>query len=1455
MNGRFASILRRRNGRSAAGPESARTERIERPRPLDRARENVSRARTKARALWGDLRHRRRRVWVGKHRVHVELRDVRGPMREALARAIRQRLEEMPGVVWARVHWPLGRAIVSREPSVDPKAIVDRVAQIERELACAAFPFSDGIEHPADDEPLRRARAELGIDAAGALSALALRFSAVKVFPFEFDLAAIVAALEGIPQARGFLDRKVGRETVDLLLNLSSSFSSALVQGPTGPAVDALSRGLRARELLARRRVFEEREEDLFGLPERASASAKLEIAPRPALAGGPIEQYTDKAVFASLAGVGLGLAASRSFAGAAAPIFGGVPKPARLGREAFAAHLGARLAARGVLVIDPGALRLLDRIDTVVVAGDVLAPGPGGMRSPEIDALLGAIKKARLTHYVATVRAETPAWSPETPAIDLDDIAGAIRHLQIEGHAVLLIAGHASPGFAAADVGVGLVNGEPAWGAHVLCGSSLAEARMVVEGVAAARAASTQGVQMSVIEAATGLVLSVGGLGDRTVRRVMTASNAAAVLAMANAVRLAEGVKGAPVGGPGDVTPWHTLSVEQSLAALGSRLEGLDEAEALERRVDPIEPPSNARVFGQMLVEELENPLTPVLVAGAGLSALTGAVTDAAMIAGVLGVNALIGATQRYRIEKELSALDGRETRAARVIRAGRSREIAPEELVHGDVIELHSGDAVPADARIVEAHHLEIDESSLTGESLPVHKTTSATSAAAIAERRSMVYEGTTIAAGRARAVVTAIGDETEARRAIAGTSEAGPTGVEARLESLTALTAPIAAAAGIAVIGAGIAKGQPAQDVIGAGVSLAVAAVPEGLPILATIAQLAAAKRLATRGALVRNPRAIEALGRVNVVCADKTGTLTVGRIELRVVSTAGIERPIDELDDARRAVLGVALRGGPNLARPLPHLTDRAIADGAKAASVGVTEGVGSWERIHELPFEPARGYHAVLGRHPGGLAIAVKGAPEVILSRCTRLQDDGDVVELDHQGRERLVARSIELAAKGLRVLAVAERPAHEENDKVRDPRVAELVFRGFLGLADPVRPSARRAIADLDLAGVRVVMITGDHPSTAAAIAKELGLDGDSRVVTGPEMNGMSDTELEGALPHVSVFARVTPAQKVRLVKTLQRQGKVVAMTGDGANDAPAIRLADVGIALGERSTAAARRAADMVVTDERIETIVHAVLEGRALWTSVRDAVALLVGGNLGEIGFTVAGSIFSGRSPLNARQLLLVNILTDTAPALAVALRPPSSVDPAKLLEEGPEASLGRALEREIAMHAVVTTVATTGAWLAARVLGDRAGADTVALLTIVGTQLAQTIVRGGASIPVIAASAGAGALLVGIVETPGLSTFFGSRPLGPVGLGIAAAATGVATVATLAERPLVELIDKRRPRESNASLFSRLRAVVSRQTRATPPASESSAEHEPSFSYARGLRPRSDRRWRWW
>ncbi|MDQ6728500.1 MAG: HAD-IC family P-type ATPase, partial [Actinomycetota bacterium] len=452
-------------------------------------------------------------------------------------------------------------------------------------------------------------------------------------------------------------------------------------------------------------------------------------------------------------------------------------------------------------------------------------------------------------------------------------------------------------------------------------------------------------------------------------------------------------------------------------------------------------------------------------------------------MVGGVVGANAVISAAERLRTERALQRLMANAAIRVRVRRDDAEGELASNEVVVGDVLSVMAGDVVPADGRVLDAASLEVDESALTGESLPVSKAPGVCAGAAVAERSCMLYEGTTVVAGTASAVVVAVARATEAARAIDAGADAPATGVEARLAHLTTTTVPLSVLSGAAVAGMSLLRGRSPQTAISSGVGLMVASVPEGLPLLASVAQLAAARRLAARNALVRNPASIEALGRVDMLCFDKTGTLTEGRIRLQRVSDGRQDHAVNALGPRTTAVLRVALRATPVALNGgiVPHATDEAVLEGAALARVGVSSPTEAWSPVTELPFETGRGLHAVLGQVGDGHVLAVKGAPEVVLGKCRHWTTGGHPTELGLGVRERLDHQVEHLAGKGLRVLAVAERRAGEhpgvDGAGLDDDAVDDLDFVGFVALADVVRPTAKAAIADLGRAGVEVAMI------------------------------------------------------------------------------------------------------------------------------------------------------------------------------------------------------------------------------------------------------------------------------------------------------------------------------------------------------------------------------------------
>ncbi|SCE80600.1 cation-translocating P-type ATPase [Micromonospora chokoriensis] len=1028
---------------------------------------------------------------------------------------------------------------------------------------------------------------------------------------------------------------------------------------------------------------------------------------------------------------------------------------------------------------------------------------------APGVDGLPAAARRAGLRLVVAGGDEQRYAFA-DALLPGADRLTESVRALQRDG-AVVMVVSADRKALAASDCGLGFTTDPedlPPWGAHLLVGGDLRVVALVIEATGVARRTAKQNIRLSMAGSGLGALGAFTAPPTQLPHKALVAVNGAAGLAFANGVWQARRLHDQS-GTPAPVTTaWHLMPVSTVLDHLHSTPDGLTGAEAQRRHHGSAGDGASGPGSGGLLrafVEELSNPLTPVLAAGAVLSASFGSLVDAALVGSVVGGSALIGAVHERNTERSLAELLSRSAVTARVRRDGAEQVVAAGDLVLGDVITLEPGDSVPADCRVLESVGLEADESSLTGESLPVAKSNRPVVAAAIADRHSMLYEGTTVAAGHGTAVVVATGSDTESGRSLALVRQAPPTsGVEARLGSLTSTAIPLAAGSAVAVAGAGLLRGVPLAETAATAANLAVASVPEGLPFLVSAAQLAAARRLAEHGALVRNPRTIEALGRVDVLCFDKTGTLTEGQLLLAGVGDSSGDRyaPVDRLDDRLQLTLAAALRATPAAANPeeLALQTDRAVRRGAGEAGVVEQTGAPGWRANGGLPFEPSRGYHASVGETDGRLLLSVKGAPETVLPRCSARRMDGTQQPLDDAGRAELERMLADRAGAGNRILAVAECPV--DDPKVTDSNVRGLTFVGFLALADGVRESAAPAVRRIRQAGVHTIMITGDHPATAEAIAATISEHDEQRVVTAGELDQLDDDALADRLANTDVVARCTPAHKVRIIQALQKCGRTVAMTGDGANDAPAIRLADVGIALGQRGTPAARAAADLVVTDDRLETIIATLVEGRAMWSSVRHALSILVGGNLGEIAFSVLTAAATGRSALTGRQLLLVNLLTDLAPALAIAVRPPASDRTDRLLREGPDMALGESLTREIGLRAAATTLGATTGWTLARYTGRRQRAGTVALVSLVGTQLGQTVLAGGTSPTVLASTAASLGVLAVVVQTPGVSQFFGCTPLGPVGWTIGAGSALGATFANGALTRLMEHLPEARP-----------------------------------------------------
>ena len=765
----------------------------------------------------------------------------------------------------------------------------------------------------------------------------------------------------------------------------------------------------------------------------------------------------------------------------------------------------------------------------------------------------------------------------------------------------------------------------------------------------------------------------------------------------------------------------WGRESLEAVLRQLGTTCDGLASAEA-QQRWKPLPEEQQRGGLAELVLAQVKSPLVAVLGVGAAFSLAMGAVGDVVMIASVVTANALVGAWEERRGGAAAKALHEMSASTARVIRDGRQIIVPHTDLVPGDVILLASGDRIPADARIISAEALEVDEASLTGESIPVVK-----SAHDGSESGRVVLEGTGVITGTGRAVVVAVGEDTRMGAIAAALAEYTDrqSPLDERLGQLLLRALPLIAASGLIVTAAGVLWGQPPVSQLALGASVAIAAVPEGLPLLAGVAEAAVSRRLAQRQALVTRLSAVEALGRVDVACVDKTGTLTTGTLTLTLVAdTAGAHAPPTDLTPSLQDVLRVAAIASPSPDAPdaESHPTDVAVLEAARAA--GVPDRLS--ERQAESRFDSTSPFHATLANGH----VWLKGAVEVLADRCTLIRLGARDAPIRSDDRERLLDRAAVLAGQGLRILLVAEGP---EDVSVEDP--TGLTALGFVGISDPLRPGAADAVRRCREAGVRVVMLTGDHPATAKAIAREAGLRADDEhMLIGAEMSELDDEELGERLERAAIIARTTPLDKLRIVEALRGAGHVVAMTGDGVNDAPALRLADVGVAMGRAGTEVARQAADLILIDDDFSTLAEALVEGRGFWHNMRRALGLLLGGNAGEVGLMTAAAVTGLASPLTTRQVLTVNLVTDVLPAVSVAVQPPEHRNLAELSREG-GAALDAPLRADIIRRGIATGAPSFGAYLlASRAISPAAGRS-VAYISIVTTQLAQTVDLGRA------------------------------------------------------------------------------------------------------------------------
>ncbi|KUM73579.1 cation-translocating P-type ATPase [Streptomyces curacoi] len=1382
--------------------------------------------------------------WRSGTRTHLALRPA-APDRvrqeggtERAARRVAAALAERPDVALAYWDGGLSRLVVTAiEESVSDR-VVEKASEIAARHGLAQTDEAvEEVVHPADPAGVRAAATTLAADGIGIAAAFIGYGLRLPTTPRA--VTALVTLLRENPRFRGWLRARLGRSRMDVALAVVNAAVHGAGRTPTALVLDGALRSLQLWETVARAAAFDMVHDEVC-VPDRCSLAGNQ--CPRPPLRTSPAQEYAAHAEAGSLVGALATLLVKHDGTEAAEAVLAGSPKAARYGPAAFHAVLSSALSRTGVLVRDTERLRQLEMADTVVLHPSALRT-PGAGADPWAEAVLDAARRAGLR----VVMVDDPALADFTTLADqvvrderpLSEVVDALRG---EDGCVVTVA---RPGPDDEDVLTGLLAGDVAvtltdrdgavvWGADVLASHGLADVWRLLRAVPAARGVGRRSQTLARSGAAlSGILVAIGK--SRRGRRTPwpglrhTPVDVSAAWALLTGTRAALGVAAARAPHPRPRVAWHELEPTE----VRDRLEHEEGPEPTlsEQLTDSAR--KTLRTMGQKRVfaplsgplrlaravrGELDDPLTPVLAVGSAAEAILGSVVDALLVVGALDLNALVGGIQRMRAERALSGLLAKQKQKARVTAqepSARPRVVDAAKLRPGDVIELRADDVVPADARLLWEDGLEVDESALTGESLPAAKATDPTPQAPVPDRRCMVFEGTTVVAGEARAVVVDTGERTEAARAVSLAARRPPSaGVQARLRELTDKALPLTLAGGAGVTALSLLRGAPVRQAVSGGVAVAVAAVPEGLPLVATVAQLAAARRLSRRGVLVRAPRTLEALGRMDTICFDKTGTLTENRLRLvRVTDADGTVRTPDET--AADLTLRVAARACPQLNggsdRPV-HATDEAVLDAAAPDP--------EWSQMEALPFEAGRGYAAAVGKaEDGSPVLVVKGAPETVLPACSGLP--GSASETAHA-----------LAGDGLRVLAVARRPldpADNAADVLEQP-LGKLEFTGLLALADVPRGTSTALVQGLRETGVRPVMLTGDHPQTARAIAAELGWPEDTGVVTGDELASADREARARMLRDMGVVARVAPEQKLQVVEALRDAGRVVGMVGDGANDAAAIRAADIGVGISARGSAAARNAADLVLTDADLTVLIEAVAEGRALWHSVADAIAILIGGNAGEVGFGLLGTLLSGSAPLSTRQMLLVNLFTDLFPAMAVAVTPkePEDTDaaegrPGRRGGEGAASSepgqgdpiasedteplgtslLGAPLIRKIRHRALTTTLGATAAWLIGRFTpGTARRSTTMALCAVVGTQLAQTLADRRSSPLVRATALGSGAALVVLVETPGISHLFGCTPLGPLAWAGVAASIALAVSGQRAVPHLERMVMRRLP-----------------------------------------------------
>lgn len=708
-----------------------------------------------------------------------------------------------------------------------------------------------------------------------------------------------------------------------------------------------------------------------------------------------------------------------------------------------------------------------------------------------------------------------------------------------------------------------------------------------------------------------------------------------------------------------------------------------------------------------QVFLEQFADLLVVILVVAAIISAVTGGIEGTVVIIAVLILNAILGTVQHFKAEKSLESLKAMSAPNARVIRNGEKQEIPAVQLVPGDILLLEAGDVAAADGRILENHSLQVSESALTGESENVNKTADVLEKEELplGDRRNMVFSGSLIAYGRAVVLVTGTGMQTEIGK-IANLMESAQektTPLQRSLDEFSKKLSVIILIICAIVFALGVWRGQALTDALMLAVALAVAAIPEALSSIVTIGLAIGTQKMAKENAIIKNLRAVESLGCVSVICSDKTGTLTQNKMTVKKVYTADGAAQAEQVECDKPPYHALILTGvlcndgAISQEAQIGDPTETALLTFCRLTGGDETALRNAYPRLGELPFDSERKLMSTLHYMEESYVMLIKGAPDVLLSRCTHIAEGDNSREMKEKDMQAILQKNQEYSAQGLRVLAFGKKNIGEQRMLTLADE-AELTFIGLIAMMDPPREESAQAVAECRRAGIRPVMITGDHKITASAIAQEIGiLQAGDRAIEGAELEHMSDEALRSQVKEISVYARVSPEHKIRIVRAWQENGCIAAMTGDGVNDAPALKQADIGIAMGITGTEVSKDAAAMILTDDNFATIVKAVGNGRNVYANIKNSIQFLLSGNLAGILTVLFTSLMGLPLPFTAVQLLFINLLTDSLPALAVNMEKPTG----DLLNEEPrnpkESILTKAFMKNLAIQGGLIAVVT--------------------------------------------------------------------------------------------------------------------------------------------------------------